>query len=225
MKKIIVAIISLSILIMLTGCGMDKSEINIAALNGPTGIGMVKLMDEYNVQVYQSPTDVAAKVINGDCDIAALPSNMAAVLYNKTKGKIKCLATIALGNLYLVQNGSDANGTILASGEGGTPEYVLKTIMPNSKVKWLASHSDVVQALLKTDGAVAMIPEPFVTMALSKSDKLEIIADLKAELMTDKDKILNESHFLTLQPQASMVILDYRTGEVKILCGRTSKRS
>lgn len=182
MKKILALIMSISLVFAMTACGgMDTHEINIAALNGPTGIGMVQLMDDYNVEVYQSPTDVAAKVLNGDCDIAALPSNMAAVLYNKTKGQVVCIGTIALGNLYIMQNGKAKGDTILASGEGGTPEYVLKKVMPNAKVKWLASHADVVQEFLKTDGALAMLPEPFVTMAMAKGENVKVVTDLNEE--------------------------------------------
>lgn len=169
-----------------TACGnMDAKEINVATLNGPTGIGMVQLMDDYNVEVYQSPTDVAAKVLKGDCDIAALPSNMAAVLYNKSKGNIVELATIAMGNLYIVQNGNEKltleslkNKTIIASGQGGTPEFVLKKIAPEANVKWIASHADVVQAVMKNDGAIGMIPEPFVSTALAQNDNINIAFDL-----------------------------------------------
>ena len=91
---------------LLAGCGSqndsgdDSQEtvenkvsaiVNVAALNGPTGMGMVKLMDltdKYAVTTYQAPTDIAPKLINGEVDVAALPSNMAAVLYNKTEGQI-----------------------------------------------------------------------------------------------------------------------------------------
>ena len=107
---------------LLAGCGSqndsgdDSQEtvenkvsaiVNVAALNGPTGMGMVKLMDltdKYAVTTYQAPTDIAPKLINGEADVAALPSNMAAVLYNKTEGQIVAVSPIALGVLYMIGN-------------------------------------------------------------------------------------------------------------------------
>ncbi|MCQ2551069.1 MAG: ABC transporter substrate-binding protein [Clostridia bacterium] len=162
MKKILALVLTFALVLTVTSCG--KSDLAIGTLNGPTGIGLVGLMDDYDVSVYQSPTDVAAKLLNGDLDIGCVPSNLAAVLYAKSNGNLKCLATIALGNLYIVQKGSGQD-VILAAGQGGTPEYVLKRLLPDAKVKWLANHSDVLQMLMKEENATAMLPEPFVTAA------------------------------------------------------------
>ena len=183
---------------LLTGCGDQSGEdgkeaaggavsavVNVAALNGPTGMGMVKLMDltdKYAVTTYQAPTDIAPKLLNGEADVAALPSNMAAVLYNKTDGQIVAVSPIALGVLYILGNNAEvtevsdlAGKTIVASGQGGTPEYVLQKVLENAgltlnedvKVEWLASHADVNMKLLTEEGAIAMIPEPFVSTALA----------------------------------------------------------
>ena len=100
---------------VLTGCGGDDSHVpdtvsktvNVAALNGPTGMGMVQLMDmtdKYAVETYQSPTDITAKLVKGEVDVAALPSNMAAVLYNKTEGQVTAISPIALGVLHILGN-------------------------------------------------------------------------------------------------------------------------
>ena len=183
---------------LLTGCGDQSGEdgkeaaggavsavVNVAALNGPTGMGMVKLMDltdKYAVTTYQAPTDIAPKLLNGEADVAALPSNMAAVLYNKTEGQIVAVSPIALGVLYILGNNAEvtevsdlAGKTIVASGQGGTPEYVLQKVLENAgltlnedvKVEWLASHADVNMKLLTEEGTIAMIPEPFVSTALA----------------------------------------------------------
>lgn len=185
---------------LMTGCTAEErpdaevpptvsAVVNVAALNGPTGMGMVKLMDmtdKYAITTYQAPTDIAPKLISGEVDVAALPSNMAAVLYNKTEGKIAAVSPIALGVLYILGNNADvsepkdlAGKTIYASGQGGTPEYVLQKVLENAglaidkdvKVQWLASHADVNQKLLSEDGAIAMIPEPFVSTALAVGNK------------------------------------------------------
>lgn len=185
---------------LMTGCTAEERQdaevpptvsavVNVAALNGPTGMGMVKLMDltdKYAITTYQAPTDIAPKLISGEVDVAALPSNMAAVLYNKTEGQIAAVSPIALGVLYILGNNADvsepkdlAGKTIYASGQGGTPEYVLQKVLENAglaidkdvKVQWLASHADVNQKLLSEDGAIAMIPEPFVSTALAAGNE------------------------------------------------------
>lgn len=214
-KKILSLLLILALAFMLmTGCAADGEQdddvpqtvsavVNIAALNGPTGMGMVKLMDmtdKYAITTYQAPTDIAPKLISGEVDVAALPSNMAAVLYNKTKDQIVAISPIALGVLYILGNNADvsepkdlAGKTIYASGQGGTPEYVLQKVLENAgltidkdvKVQWLASHADVNQKLLSEDGAIAMIPEPFVSTALAAgNENVSQIFDLN-ELWTE----------------------------------------
>ena len=178
---------------VLTGCGGDDSHVpdtvsktvNVAALNGPTGMGMVQLMDmtdKYAVETYQSPTDITAKLVKGEVDVAALPSNMAAVLYNKTEGQVTAISPIALGVLHILGNNiqvaevSQLKGsTVVASGQGGTPEYVLQKVLEDAglklyedvQVEWLANHSEVNTRLLSEEGTIAMIPEPFGSTALA----------------------------------------------------------
>ena len=193
-KKIMaLALVMLMAFAMLAGCGGDDSDVpetvseivNVAALNGPTGMGMVQLMDmtdKYAVETYQSPTDVTAKLIKGEVDVAALPSNMAAVLYNKTEGQVVAVSPIALGVLHILGNNVDITDasqlrgqTVVASGQGGTPEYVLQKVVEAAglklyedvQVEWLANHAEVNTKLLSQEGTIAMIPEPFVSTALA----------------------------------------------------------
>ena len=192
-KATAVALVLLMAFAMLAGCGGGDSDVpetvseivNVAALNGPTGMGMVQLMDmtdKYAVETYQSPTDVTAKLIKGEVDVAALPSNMASVLYNKTEGQVVAVSPIALGVLHILGNNVDitevsqlVGKTIVASGQGGTPEYVLQKVVEAAglklyedvQVEWLANHAEVNTKLLSQEGTIAMIPEPFVSTALA----------------------------------------------------------
>ena len=192
-KATAVTLVLLMAFAMLAGCGGGDSDVpetvseivNVAALNGPTGMGMVQLMDmtdKYAVETYQSPTDVTAKLIKGEVDVAALPSNMAAVLYNKTEGQVVAVSPIALGVLHILGNNVDIaepsqlkGQTIVASGQGGTPEYVLQKVVEAAglklyedvQVEWLANHAEVNAKLLSQEGTIAMIPEPFVSTALA----------------------------------------------------------
>ncbi|MBQ1959014.1 MAG: ABC transporter substrate-binding protein, partial [Firmicutes bacterium] len=138
---------------MFAGCGQDETEVpetvtevvKVAALNGPTGLAMVKLMDQpdkYDVATFQAPTDVTGKVISGEVDVAAVPSNLAAVLYNKTQGQIVAVSPIALGVLHILGNDAEvaevkdlAGKTIVASGQGGTPEYALQKVLEYAGLK------------------------------------------------------------------------------------------
>lgn len=152
-------------------------------------MAMVDLMDmedKYAITTYQAPTDITAKIINGEVDVAAVPSNLAAVLYNKTEGDIVAVSPIALGMLQILGNNADvqevsdlAGKTIIASGQGGTPEYVLQkvlqdnglTIYEDVNVQWVANHSEVNTQLLSQEGTIAMIPEPFVSTALAQGQE------------------------------------------------------
>lgn len=86
-----------------------KEKIKIATLKGPTGMGMVKLMEEnkedYDISLFDAPDQIVSKVVSGEVDAAAVPSNLASVLYNKTKGQVQLVGVNTLGVLYIVENG------------------------------------------------------------------------------------------------------------------------
>jgi len=201
----------LSILIagVFTGCAPEPEElltapVKIGSLNGPTGIGMVKLMEEpdkYQVTMYQSPDEVVGKIISGEVDVAAVPSNLAAVLYNKLKGDIVLIGVNTLGVLYIVENGNAVTDisalkgkTIVASGKGGTPEFILNQLLVNAgldpqkdlTVNWLLNHTDVASTLMAKEGTIAMLPQPFTTIITEKNPKVRIAVDMNAEWKTSQ---------------------------------------
>lgn len=206
MKKFRKTIALLMMLVLavsiICGCGEKVPTtvteiVNVGALNGPTGMGMVQLMDmtdKYNLSTYQAPTDVTAKIIKGELDVAAVPSNLASVLYNKTEGEVVAVSPITLGVLYILGNDEDLDSveelkgkTIVASGQGGTPEYVLQKVLENAgltiyedvQVQWLANHAEVNTKLLTQEDTIAMIPEPFVSTALAAgNDDVEVLFDM-----------------------------------------------
>ena len=198
-KKITMLVSMVLVIAMLafTGCGTQSSEpekpavvsepINVACMNGPTGMGMVDLMgsENYNIEVLQAPTDAVPKIVSGEIDVACIPSNLAAVLYNKTEGQIVCISPMVMGVLHILGNNveiaslDDLRGkTIVSAGQGGTPEYALQEVLQAAglkigedlNVEWLASHADVNQSLLTVEGTIAMVPEPFVSTALTQGE-------------------------------------------------------
>lgn len=177
----------------------EEKVIHIAALNGPTGMGMTQLIDindpKYDIALYQSPDEIIAKLVNGELDIACIPSNLAAVLYQKTNKQIQLLGTNTLGVLYIVEKGNSIKTinnlkgkTIYVAGKGSTPEFILQMVLENNKLKkedvkieYVANHTDTVGMLQTKENAVVLLPEPHVTIAKSKISGLTVPIDMNRE--------------------------------------------
>lgn len=204
MKKFLAILLSLIIIIGATACSKTKKTdvtVNIGVLKGPTGMSAAWLMDqndqklsanEYNFTVAGTPDAITGQLINGDMDIAALPTNAISALYNKTEGKISVLGVNALGVLYILENGNSINSvsdlagkTVLASGKGSTAEYVLNYILEKNgviaEIVWAAEHSEAATLALNGDYDIVMLPEPFVTNVTAKSDAFRVALDLTEE--------------------------------------------
>lgn len=178
-------------------------EINIAVMAGPTGFSSVSLPTDkelvasgstVNLTVFPSPNEVIARLANGELDIAALPSNLASILYNKGV-KVKVAAVIGYGNLSLV--GTDpamtsVNGILGKSvnipGAGSTPDQLSKLLLQKSGLTEgtdvvldysVAAPAQVAQMLIANKISLAVLPEPFVSMVLSKNPKAKVIADIQ----------------------------------------------
>lgn len=178
--------------------GKTPEKVTVAALKGPTGMGMVKLMDDneknkygYEFSLAGAADEITPKLIKGEIDIACVPANLGAVLYSKTSGKIQTLAVNTLGVLYIVENGNSVNSiedlkgkTVYSAGKGATPEYALNFILKSHnvlddvKIEWKSEHAECVAALAANPDAVAMLPQPFATTAISKNDKIRVAIDL-----------------------------------------------
>ncbi|MGE5627528.1 MAG: ABC transporter substrate-binding protein [Solirubrobacterales bacterium] len=191
--------------ILAAGCSntaknQPKEKIKIAALKGPTGMGLVKLMEDnkdlYDITLYDSPDQIVSKIVNGEVDGAAVPSNLAPTLYTKTKGGIQMVAVNTLGILYIVDNGNtiksiaDLKGkTIVSSGKGGTPEFVLNYILRKNglepdkdvKIEFKDTHADLSAAVAAKQVQIAVLPEPFVTTTKMKDATLNVAVDLSKE--------------------------------------------
>lgn len=184
----------------------DEFELHIGALKGPTSMGMVKLMEERFIfasvnqwlfNLAGSADELTPALIKGDLDIACVPANLAAVLYNKTGGQVVTLAVNTLGVLYVVEDGgetvqsmADLRGkTIVAAGKGSTPEYGLRYLLEQNglnpdkdvTIDWKSEHAECVAALAAGTADIALLPQPFVTVAQSKLENLRIALDLTAE--------------------------------------------
>ena len=236
-KKLLSLALTLALALSLAGCGKsdetgtgDQTETEeqaeevtgesyaIAALKGPTAMGLVKLMsdaeggadlvNDYTFTLAASADEVSPLLMKGELDMACVPANLAAVLYQKTEGDIVTLAVNTLGVLYIVENGNavesmaDLKGkTIVASGKGSTPEYALRYLLTENGldpdgdviIDWKSEPSECVSALATGAATIAMLPQPFVTVAQSKIDGLRVALDLTEQW----DALDNGSALLT----------------------------
>lgn len=184
---------------------VEKTKIKIAALKGPTSMGMVKMMEDaekneavndYTFTIAGVADEITASLINGDFDVAAVPCNLASVLYNKTKGEIVLAGVNTLGVLYIIETGdsitsiADLKGkTIYSTGLGTTPQYTLNYLLESNgidvekdvQVEYKSEATEVAAILSGAENAIAMLPQPFVTTVMMNNDKVRIALEVSRE--------------------------------------------
>ena len=235
MKRLIALAMSAVMMLSLTACAggseasssapegssavaEERAAVRVGGLKGPTAMGMVKLMEEdaagttandYEFALAGSADEISPLLIKGELDIAAVPTNVASVLYNKTEGQVEILALNTLGVLYVVENGNtiqsveDLRGkTIYSTGKGATPEYALNYILGENgltagtdvTVEYKSEHSELASLLAAGQADLAVLPQPFVTSVLAKNPDVRIALNLTEEW----DKVTEDGSKLTM---------------------------
>lgn len=213
MKKLFAIVLAVLMLATMTACGRntaDKPEestgsatpINVMVLNGTTGFGMANLMDDaangkskqaYQFSVETDASNVVAGLVNKSVDIAALPTNAAAAVYNKTQGGVQVLALNTKGVLFLVTDGSVtvesmadlAGKTVYVPAQN--PSFIFQHLVEASGVtdvtidNTYSQPADLNTVVASGQVSIAVLPEPMVTVAKSKNPNLQIALDLTAE--------------------------------------------
>ena len=188
-----------------TAMQTEGMEFNISSLKGPTTMGMIKLMSDsdkgetinkYNVSVYATADEIVTGIVSGNTDIANVPANLAAVLYNKTEGNVTTAAVNTLGVLYVVSSGEEISSiadlmgkTIYSTGKGTTPEYVLNYILranglePQTDVtiEYKSEASECAAVMAESENVIAVLPQPYVTAAQLQNEKIRIALSLTDE--------------------------------------------
>ncbi len=218
-KKLISLLLSLIMLFSLVACSQATNEppekaLKIGVLSGTTGMGAAKLIEDNKtnaspayeeIKIYSDPSAIMSDMISKNIDIAAMPTNAAATLYNKSSGGVKVIALNTLGVLYLLDNTGEINSlsdlagkTIHVATPGQTPEYILKNILNKAGIEDVTisteyTDMDTLASMLATkneDGEhlvkIALLPEPKVTVALNQAKQngntdLKVAIDLTAE--------------------------------------------
>jgi NitT/TauT family transport system substrate-binding protein len=224
----------------------EPTTIRVASLKGPTTMGLVDLMRDaaageteqaYEVSVHGSPDEVVPLVSQGAVDVALIPANLAAVLYNRTLtddgAQVQVAAINTLGVLGILENGDTvdsiddlAGKTVYASGKGASPEYVLNFLLEENgldpaadlTIEWRSEHTEVAAVLASTPGAVAMLPQPFATVVTTQNPAVRPALDLTDEwdaVVADGSQLVTgvvvvRSEFARAHPQAMAAFLaDY----------------
>ena len=201
MKKLLALLLSLCLVAALcAGCGSTPTPadddsttttpeepvtVRLGGLKGPTSMGMVKLL---------SDNDAGKTTNHYEFSMAGSADELTP---NNSDGAVQLLAVNTLGVIYLVEKGgqtvTDWNSlkgqTIYATGKGSTPEYALNYLLEENgldpaadvTIEWKSEPSEIVAQMAAEDHVIAMLPQPFVTVAQSKFDDLTIRLDLTKE--------------------------------------------
>lgn len=216
MKKIFSLMLAVLMLVCLfAGCGeksADKTTIKIAAISGPTGMGMVSLMEEtalgnakhdYKFTVVTDPTQIVGKITSKEFDIAAVPTNMASAIYKKTSGGVSVLALNTSGNLFIIEKNNtisqiaDLRGkTIYATGQGANPEFILNYVLKKNgltvgtdvEVQYVADAKALIGVLKQNDNAILLAPQPAATSILGAIEGSKAVIDMTKEFETAAGK-------------------------------------
>lgn len=211
-KYVALALIVLLLVSALVGCHRaavideyESVDVNITAIAGPTGVGLVSLMEKqdagkagnnYTFSVVNAPDQAVAAIVNGTADIAAVPTNLASTLYKKTEGKVQVLALNTLGVLHILTNGEEVSSvadlkgkTIYTSGQGANPEYILRYVLQyhgidadkDVKLEFVADNDTLATVIANGTAKVAMVPEPKASAVLAQNKDVKRVLNMTEE--------------------------------------------
>ncbi len=252
MKKIVSILLALLLVLGLTACGttsansepekIEKLDVtaNVFAIKGPTGVGVAPLMEKaekneaalnYKFNLVGSNEEIVAKIANKEADIAAVATNLASTLYNKTNGGVSVLAINTLGVLSVISKGeeiksiADLKGkTILTTGQGANPEYIIKHILEKNDLKvgedvtlnFVTQPTELVAYVTMSDKAIVIAPQPVATNITLKDKNAKIVLDISKEWdkVSDTELVMGcviaRNEFIKENPEAIKAFLkDY----------------
>ena len=216
-KSVVSLLLAVALAFTLAGCGtkeepaaddsdeLTPAEVNLYVLSGPTGIGAMNLWaaadagetaNTYHITMPGANDEVVAALSNGQADIAAVATNLAATLYNKTDGGVTVLAVNTLGVLSLLGNGGEAASiadlagrTIYAPGQGANPEYILRYVLrgngldPDRDVtlRFVGEGSELLTVWQTDPEAVILAPQPVATSILMQNENARTLFDMTEE--------------------------------------------
>ncbi|MDR2796630.1 MAG: ABC transporter substrate-binding protein [Spirochaetaceae bacterium] len=204
-KRTIISFVLLSVIAGFSFASGKKAEapLTIYGLKGPSGVGMIRLFESppeirgmpVSVEALASGDLMAARFIAGEAKVGILPSNVAARIAASGK-PVQLAAVTGLGMLSLLSSDPSVNSiadlkgkSIAVAGQGAVPDYVFRKILtayqinPETDVKldYSLAYPEIAQSLIAGRISLALIPEPFATMALQGNGSLVQVGDIQAE--------------------------------------------
>lgn len=190
--------------------GATLQTVRAAGLKGPTTMGMLKQMADndalseserpFEFTVYGAADEITPLLVNGNLDVAAIPANLAAVLYNKTQGEVQVVAVNTLGVLQVLVTGAEVSSledlrgkTVYMTGKGTVPEYTFSYILAENGLTpgvdvflEFKSEPAEVGALLAAaaqDGEemFAVLPNPYATAVCMQNEGVSAVIALADE--------------------------------------------
>lgn len=195
MRKFTAFLCTICLLLILSACAREETEIRFGAMKGPTGVGALHLFEEKDKgftitpSIAGKPDAIVADLVSEKLDMALVPANLASVLYNKTQGEIQVAAVNNLGVLYLLEKGDtiqkleDLKGReILLPGQGTNPEIILQGLLHGAgmdakkdvTITYAAEATEAAQLLISGQKDLALLPEPMVSSVLLKNSEFRI---------------------------------------------------
>ena len=207
LKKILLTMISMLLMMaLLAGCGEKEEDyaFKIGGMKGPTSMGLLFMKEEaesgenpegYEFTMVTGADELLPLMIKGELDIALVPANVAAILYQKTEGGVAVIDINTLGVLYMVsgdagiKSAEDLRGrTIYLTGKGTTPDYVLHYILKANglqegdyTLEYKSEPTEVAALLAEKPDAVGVLPQPFVTVACTQNEALQVVMDMNEQ--------------------------------------------
>jgi len=213
MKKMMICVLALMMVLAFSTCGVCDEKVNVFALKGPTGIGLVGVMEnaDYNFTLAGAADEIVAAIASGSADIAACPTNLAATLYKKTNGNVQLMALNTLGVLHVVSNDPSidsfddlAGRKLYATGQATVPEYALRYILEQNGltdkvvVEFVAEHSELATLMAAGKVDIGMLPEPHVTSVLMQNSAMQTVIDVTEAFESAAAKAGNEDMVLSM---------------------------
>lgn len=184
----------------------EAVTVRVGSLKGPTSLGLLNLMDKasreetvdhYEFQMATGADELLPLMVKGDLDIALVPANVAAVLYQKTDGGVEVIDINTLGVLYMVTGTAEVNSiadlkgkTVYLTGKGTTPEASLRYLLDASglteadvTLEFKSEATEVAAVLAENPDAIGLLPQPFVTAACMQNESLKVVLDMNEEWM------------------------------------------
>lgn len=218
MMKLLAALLLAMGIAMVSCMAEETAVVRVGGLKGPTGMALAHMMTEndgsYAFTLAGAPEELTGQIIQGNVDMAAVPINLGAVLYNKTQGGVQGLSLITRGMLYVLEKGdsvqsvADLQGkTIVSAGQGATPEYVMQYILEKNGVEatldFKSEHAEVTTLAVNGMADIVLVPEPHVTTLLMKDASYRVALDITEEFA----KAASENSYPEAQLSMSVVIV------------------